>query len=90
VLPDLVSAIRFTIGSLVSPFWVFWGWHFAHSDRNGLVGLVNVVNGSVGTITSRHHTGHFDGQYLVIEHFLLSQTLVSFGLVACTSVVCIV
>jgi len=28
-------------------------WHFAHSDRNGPVGLVKVVNGSVGTVTSR-------------------------------------
>jgi len=49
---------RFAIGSTVPPFWVFQGWHFAHSNRNGPVGLVIVVNGSVGTITSRHHTGH--------------------------------
>jgi len=40
----------------------------AHSDRNGLVGLVNVMNGSVGTVTSRHHTyGHRDGPAIVIK-----------------------
>jgi len=32
---------------MVPPFWVFPGWHFVHSDRNGPVALVNVVNGSV-------------------------------------------
>jgi len=49
LLPNSESAIRFTIGSTVLPFWVFPGWHFAHSERNGAVGL---VNGSVGTVTS--------------------------------------
>jgi len=57
-LPDSESAITFAIGSTVLPFWVFPGWHFAHSDRNGPVGLVNVVNGSVLTVTRWHHTGH--------------------------------
>jgi len=64
-LPDSESAIRFAIGSTVPPFWVFPGCHFAHSDRNGPVGLVNVVNGSVGTVTSRHHTGHRGGPAIV-------------------------
>jgi len=39
-----------------------------HSDRNGPVGLVNVVNGSVGTVTSRHHTGHRGGPAIVTSH----------------------
>jgi len=65
---------------LRSAIWVFLGWHFAHSDRNGLVGLVNVVNGSVGTVTSQHHTGHCGGpaiatsnkgRYLVWKVFVL-------------------
>jgi len=47
--PNSESAIGFAIGSTVPPFWVFLGWHFADSDRKGLVGL---VNGSVGTVTS--------------------------------------
>jgi len=67
-LRDSESAIRFAIGSTVPPFWVFPGWHFAHSDRNGPVGLVNVVNGSVGTVTSRHHTGHRGGPAIVTSH----------------------
>jgi len=50
---------------MVPPFWVFPGWHFAHSDKNGPVGLVNVVNGSVGTVTSQHHTGHRGGPAIV-------------------------
>jgi len=63
------------IGSTVPPFWVFLGWHFAYSERNGPVWLVNVVNGSVGTVTSQHHTEHrgrlaivtfHNGRYLVI------------------------
>jgi len=48
-LPDSASAIRFTIATTVPPSWVFLGWQFAHSDRNGTVGS---VNGSVGTVTS--------------------------------------
>jgi len=32
------------------------------------VGLVNVVNGSVGTVTSRHHTGHRGGPAIVTSH----------------------
>jgi len=67
-LPDSESAIRFLIRSTVLPFWVFSGWHLAHSDRNGPVGLVNVVNGSVGTVTSRHHTGHRGGPASVTSH----------------------
>jgi len=47
------SSIRLTIGSTVPPFWVLPGWHFAHSDRNGPVGLVNAVNGSLRTVTNR-------------------------------------
>jgi len=35
--------------STVSPVWVFPGWLFAHSVRNGALCL---VNGSVGTVTS--------------------------------------
>jgi len=46
-LPGPESVIRFAIGSTVPPFWVFPGWHFAHSERGGSVSLVNVVNGSV-------------------------------------------
>jgi len=38
------------IGSTVLPFSVFPGWHFAHSDRNGPVGLVNVVDESVRAV----------------------------------------
>jgi len=38
-LSDSESAIRFIVGSMVPPFGVFPGWHFAHSDRNGPVGL---------------------------------------------------
>jgi len=49
-------------------FWVFPGWHFAHSDRNRSVGLVNVVTGSVETVTSRHHTGHRGGPAIVTSH----------------------
>jgi len=48
-LSDSESATRFAIGSTVPPVWLFPGWHFAHSDRNGAVGL---VNGSVGTVTN--------------------------------------
>jgi len=48
---DSRSKVRF------QPFWVLLGFHFAHSDRNGPVGLANVVNGSVETVTSQHHTG---------------------------------
>jgi len=44
------------------------GWHFAHSDRNGPVGLVNVVNGSVVTVTSRHQTGHRGGPVIIVSH----------------------
>jgi len=44
-LPDSEFAIRFAIGSMVLPFWVFPGWHFTRSDRHGPVGLVDVVNG---------------------------------------------
>jgi len=44
-LPDSESATIFSIGSTVSPFWVFPGSFFTRSDRNGPVGLVNVVNG---------------------------------------------
>jgi len=44
------------------------GWLFAHSERNGPVGLVNAVNGSVGTVTSRHHTGHHGGPAIVTSH----------------------
>jgi len=50
MLPDSDSAIRFATRSTVPPFWVFLGWHFTHSERNGSVGLVNVVIGSVGTV----------------------------------------
>jgi len=39
-----------------------------HSDRNGPVGLVNIVNGSVGTVTSRHHTGHRSRPAIVTSH----------------------
>jgi len=67
-LPDLESAIGFVIRSMVLPFWVFPGWDFAHSDRNWPFGLVNVVNGSVGTVTSRHHTGHRGGPAIVTSH----------------------
>jgi len=56
------------IGSTVTPCWVFPGWHFAHSDRNGPVGLVNVVNGSVGTVTGRHHTGQLGGPTVITSH----------------------
>jgi len=52
----------------VPPFWVFPDWHFSHSDRNGPVGIVNVVNGSVGTVTSRHHNGHRGGPVIVTYH----------------------
>jgi len=68
LLPDSESAIRFAIGSTVSPFWVFPGWHFTHSERNGPIGLVNVLNGSVGTVTSRHHTGRRGGPAIVSSH----------------------
>jgi len=64
-LPDSESAIRFAIGSTVPPLWVFPGWHLTHSDRSGSVGLVNVVNGSVGTVTSRHRTGQSGGPAIV-------------------------
>jgi len=74
-LPDSESAVRFAIGSTVQPFWVFTGWHFVHSDRNGPVGLVNVVNGSVGTVISRHHTGHRGGPAIVTSHSLTDDTL---------------
>jgi len=67
-LPDSESAIRFVIGSMYPPFWVFPGWHFTHSDRIGPVGLVNVVNGSVGTVTSWQHTGHRGGPAIVTSH----------------------
>jgi len=53
---------------MVPPFWVFQGWHSARSDRNGPGGLVSVVNGSVGTVTSRHHTGHSGGPAIVTSH----------------------
>jgi len=49
-------------------FGVFPGWHFAHSDRNGPAGLVNVVNSSVGTVTSRHHTGYRGDPAIVTSH----------------------
>jgi len=39
-----------------------------HSDSNGPVGLVNVVNGSAATVTSRHHTGHHFGSAAVVSH----------------------
>jgi len=52
-LPDSESSIRFAIGSTVPPFWMFPGRHFAHSDRNGLVRLVNIANGSVGTVAGQ-------------------------------------
>jgi len=58
-LPDSESAI----GSTVPPFWVFLRRHFDHADRNGPVGL---VNGSVGTVTSRHHTGHRGGPAAIV------------------------
>jgi len=64
-LPDSESAISFEIGSMVLPFWVFTGWHFTHSDRNGPVGLVNVVRGAV---TSRHHTGHRGRTAIIMSH----------------------
>jgi len=67
-LPDPESAVKFAIGSTVPPFWVFLGWRFAHSDRNGPVELVNVVNGSVGTVISQHHTGHRGGPAIVTSH----------------------
>jgi len=67
-LLDSEAAIRFVIGSTVPPFWALSGWHFAHSDRNGLVGLVNVMNGSVGTVASRHHTGHRGEPAIVTSH----------------------
>jgi len=51
--------------SEVPSFWVFPGWHFAHSDSNGPVGL---VNGSVGKVTSRHHTGHYGGLAIITSH----------------------
>jgi len=47
---------------------VFPSWHFAHSDRNGPLGLVNVVNGSEGTVTSWHHTGHRAGPAIVTSY----------------------
>jgi len=50
---------------MVPPFWVFPIWHVAHSDRKGPVGL---VNGSVGTVTSRQHTGHRGGPAIVTSH----------------------
>jgi len=70
-LVDSESVIRFAIGSTVVPFWMFPGWRFTRSDRNGPVGLVNVANGSVGTVTSRHHTRHrivisHNGRYLLL------------------------
>jgi len=65
-LPNLESAIRFAIEYTVSPFWVFLGWHFVNSYRNGPVWLVNVVNISVGTVTSRHHTWHITDDTLVL------------------------
>jgi len=45
---DSESAIRFSIGSTVLPFWVFLGQHFARCDRNGELGL---VNGALGVVT---------------------------------------
>jgi len=53
---------------MVFPFWVIQGRHFAHSHRNRPVGLVNVVNGSVGTVSSRHHTGHRGKPAIVMSH----------------------
>jgi len=38
------------------------GLALRHSDRNGPAGL---VNGSVGTVTSRHHIGHHGGPAIV-------------------------
>jgi len=64
-LPVSESAIRFVIGSTVLPFPC---WHFAHLDRNGPVGLVNVLNGSVGIVTSWQHTGHRGGLAIVTLH----------------------
>jgi len=54
--------------STVPPFCMFQDWRFAHSDRYGPVGLVNVVNGSVGTVTSRHYTWHRGGPAIVTSH----------------------
>jgi len=39
-----------------------------HSHRNWPVVLVNVVNGSVGTVTTRHHTGHRGGPAIIASH----------------------
>jgi len=71
-LLDSASAIRFAIGSTVLPFWVFPGWH-------GPVELVTIVNRSVETVTSQHHTEHrgrpaivtsHNGRYLVLISYL--------------------
>jgi len=48
-LPDSESAIRFAIG-LFRHFGCFWVGTSPFSDKNGPVGLVNVVNGSVDWI----------------------------------------
>jgi len=61
-----------------SPFWVFPGWRFAHSDRNGPVELVNVVNGSVGPVTSWHHTGHC-GRLAIVTFHILFGFIADFG-----------
>jgi len=55
-LSDSESAVGFAIEVRFHHFGCF-RVDFAHSYRNGRVGLVNVVNGSVGTVTSRHRTG---------------------------------
>jgi len=82
-LPDSESAIRFPIGSLV---YAIPGWHFTHSDRNGPVGL---VNGSVRTVTSRHHTGHHGGPAIITSHnrgYLVLPTQWKFSTTTTTSV----
>jgi len=40
------------IESTFPPFWVFPGWYFARSDRNGAVSQLGPMNGSVGTAAS--------------------------------------
>jgi len=58
--PDLQLQVRYRH---LGCFWV--GSLALRSFRQKWpAGLVNVVNGSVGTVTSRHHTGHRAGPIL--------------------------
>jgi len=65
------SAIRFTIGRTVPPFWVFPGRHFTHCDRNGELEL---VNGPVRTITSPCHLAE-----IVHDHTYRSRVRIGTG-----------